>query len=268
MSQNPDSQRYFLYGKAFHRLNKLPRSEKTYSIAFQGFVANLTREQTILLSTNAYQWNHQFKKSFEIGKPPGNISNAKVSEAFRSLLSLFIDVEQIEINYLNKPAFLFLAHQFDNRSLENVCFKVNLNISQHFFFTSERFIQIHQQTLSQLFDFTVYINNEPFFCNYAFASCLSNTIFDLHCQNPTIQDIHFDGIYFDDILLSLFQILNGYSFDYLPSYINQIQSAIDLIGLPSFSGKLPSPTTFEEAIQFLSNIVFINFKNNLKVHVI
>jgi hypothetical protein len=159
---------------------------------------------------------------------------------------------------------LFLARQFDNPCLEKICLKVNANISHFFFFSSKRFHTMNRQTLSQLFNFTIYINDEAFRCNSAFASCLSNTVFNLRLQNPSIQEIHFNNIDFHDILLSLFQILNGYSFDYFSFDMNEIQSAIDLIGLISFSGELSSPTTFEEAITFLSNLIFIQFEEQFE----
>jgi hypothetical protein len=42
-------------------------------------------------------------------------------DAFNSWLSLFNNTEQIEINYQNKSAFMFLSAQCDNSFLKNIC---------------------------------------------------------------------------------------------------------------------------------------------------
>jgi hypothetical protein len=176
MKQQQDSRPFFFNGKFFHRINQLPRIEKTCSIFFQQSVAYLSKEQLILLSTSAYEYHKKYEKPFEIINPPAHISHQVVLNCFHSLLSLFNDSEQIEINTENKSAFLFLSNQFDNPYLENICLKVSVFSPQYFFFSSERFAQIPQQTFSSLFDFTLYINNKPFPCSSVFASCLSNTI--------------------------------------------------------------------------------------------
>jgi hypothetical protein len=167
-----------------------------------------------------FENNQQNEKSFVIEKPPSHIPDEEVLEALHSLLSLFNDSEQIEINYQNKSAYLFLSLQFDNTYLKLICLQVNVNSSQNFSFTSERFLYIHQRTLSTLFDFTVYINKEPFLCNSVFVSCLSRTIFDLKYHDSSVQEIHFNDINFDNALLSLFQMLNGHSFLFSSSDIN------------------------------------------------
>jgi hypothetical protein len=181
-------------------------------------------------------------------------------KALNSLLSLFDDAEQIEINYQNKSTYLFLSFQFDSTYLKSICFQVTVIVSQNFSFTSERFLYIYQRTLSTLFDFTVYINEEPFSCNSVFASCLSRAIFDLKLHDSTVQEIHFNDIKFGDDLVSLSQILNGHSFLFSSSEINSIQSAIDLIGIISFSGGLKAPTTFQEAVHILNQPTFINYE--------
>jgi hypothetical protein len=124
---------------------------------------------------------------------------------------------------------------------------VNVNVSHNFSFNSERFLHIHQRTLLQFFDFAVCINHEPFLCNSAFASCLSQTIFELKCQNSTIQEIHFYDIAFDDVLFSLFEVLNGHSFLLSSTDLNSIQLAIDLI---------------DESFHFQGNWIHNNFSRN------
>jgi hypothetical protein len=260
---NLDSQSFDLFGKAFHRINQLPWAmEKTYSIVFRHFSAHLTMEQAILLSTSVYKHNQKYGKPFIIETPPRPISDQEVLDSFRSLLTLFTDVEEIEINSQNKAYFLFLSSQFDNSHLKDICLKVNFDIPQHFSFSSKRFRWVHQKTLSKLFDFTVYINHRPFHCDSVFTSCFSQTIFAVKCQNSSIQEIHFNNIDLDHILLSLFEILNGHSFSFSCSNINSLQSAISLIGLRSFPGNIESPTTFHEAIHFLSQPTFINFEEH------
>jgi hypothetical protein len=86
-----------------------------------------------------------------------------------------------------------------------------------------------------------------------------NTIFGLQCNGPTNTELRFDNISFDDVLLSLFRILDRNSFPLFLFEMNLIQSAIDLIDLPSFSEEIPSLTTFEENVQFLNNFIFLNF---------
>jgi hypothetical protein len=260
MNQQHDSQPFFLYGKAFHRINQLPKVDKIYAVIFDGSTFHLTREQTLLLSTSADKVNRKYGKPFEIGHPPTYIGKQDVLSCFNSLFCLFNDSEQIEINSDNKSTFLFLSQQLDNPCLKMVCLKVNFDSPQYFFFSSERFMQIPQQTFSHLFDLTIYINNKAFFCNSIFASCLSNAFFELKLQNLAKQEIHFDNIDFGETLLSFLRILNGFSFFVLPFAIDSLQSVIDLLGVQSFSRELPTPTTFENAVQFLSNLVFSDFE--------
>jgi hypothetical protein len=168
MNQQNDSQPFFLYGKAFHRINQLPRVDKTYAVVFDGSIFHLTKEQTLLLSTSAYKFNRKYEKPFEIAHPPIHISKKIVLSCLRSLISLFNDSERIEIKTNSKDGFLFLSRQLDNPCLEMVCLKVNLDASQYFFLSSERFVQIPHQTLSHLFDLTIHINSEIFSCNSVF----------------------------------------------------------------------------------------------------
>jgi hypothetical protein len=109
------------------------------------------------------------------------------------------------------------------------------------------------------------MNNETFPCNSIFASCLSNTILEFKCQNSGKQAIHFNNIAFDDILSSLFRILNGYSFSFLPFDINSLQSAISFIGFPSFSGEIRLPITSEENVSFLSHLIFPDFEHQFDI---
>jgi hypothetical protein len=46
--------------------------------------------------------------------------------------------------------------------------------------------------------------------------------------------------------------------------LKYIQSAIDLIDLPSFSGEISSPTTFEKSAKFLNNFIFLNFEKQFE----
>jgi hypothetical protein len=58
--------------------------------------------------------------------------------------------------------------------------------------------------------------------------------------------------------------LNGHSFLFSSSDINSIQSAIDLIGIISFSGEIKSPSTFQEAVHILSQPSFINYEKQFE----
>jgi hypothetical protein len=178
-----DSQRFSLSQKAFHLINLLSwAAKKVYSIELQGFRIFLAKEQTLLLSTSAFEYNHQFVEPFIVGNQSKHIPDDEVLDDLSSFLSLFDDAEQVEINYRNMPAYFFISLQFDNSYLKDICLRVNANILQIFFFSSTRFLFTYKRTLSALFDFTVYINNEPFSCNSAFACCLSQEIFDLKCK--------------------------------------------------------------------------------------
>jgi hypothetical protein len=58
LNQQNDSQRFFLFGKAFHHLSQLPRVNKaSYSIILQDYEVKLSPEETILLSLSAYKHN-------------------------------------------------------------------------------------------------------------------------------------------------------------------------------------------------------------------
>jgi hypothetical protein len=80
---HPDSQQFFLSGKAFHRINQFPFIKKTYSIKYQSFRIALTKEQTLLLSTSAFKCNKR-GNCFVIEKPPKHIlmKNFKCSSFF------------------------------------------------------------------------------------------------------------------------------------------------------------------------------------------
>jgi hypothetical protein len=119
--------------------------------------------------------------------------------------------------------------------------------------------------LSTLFDFTIYINGESFHCNSSFASCLSQTIFELKQNHSTIQEIHFDDLELDSILNSLFQILNDHSILFSRFDLNMIKSAFKLIGFTSFPEEMASPTNFEEALFFLSQSNSILFEEQFAI---
>jgi hypothetical protein len=70
-----------------------------------------------------------------------------------------------------------LADEFDDSFHEDVFLKVSKSSSQSFFLSSERFNAIPGQILGELFDFAIYINQEPFQGNLIFVSCLSQIIF-------------------------------------------------------------------------------------------
>jgi hypothetical protein len=89
---------------------------------------------------------------------------------------------------------------------------------------------------------------------------MSDIVFQLKSQDPTIHQVHFYDIEFDSVLFSLLNVLNGNSFLYLPSELNYVQSSIDLIGISSFSGEILIPATFQEAIFLLSNVIFRHFQ--------
>jgi hypothetical protein len=62
-----DSNSFFLFGKAFHRINELLNAkEKTYWLVFQEFSASFTPEQMLLLSISAYEWNRKYGAPFII----------------------------------------------------------------------------------------------------------------------------------------------------------------------------------------------------------
>jgi hypothetical protein len=107
-------------------MNQLPRVERSYTIAFQECFFHLTKEQTILLSTSAFQYNKEYSKPFEIGNPPAYISDEEVKISINSLLGIFLATDHFEITSDSISAFLFLAHQIDNLFLEKFCLKMNL----------------------------------------------------------------------------------------------------------------------------------------------
>jgi hypothetical protein len=98
----------------------------------------------------------------------------------------------------------------------------------------------------------VFINDEIFHCNLSFASCLSQAIFHQKLTDSTLHEIYFNNTSLHSILLSFFYLLKGYPFSFSSYNINDIQSVIDLIGLTSLSTNIPVPSTFNEAISFLS----------------
>jgi hypothetical protein len=59
---------FFLSGKDFHRINQLSRTDKKYSIVFEGFVFHLIKEQMILLSLSAFDNNREYDQPFVISK--------------------------------------------------------------------------------------------------------------------------------------------------------------------------------------------------------
>jgi hypothetical protein len=72
-------------------------------------------------------------KIFYFQEPSSHILNQEVFKSFYSLLTLFNDAEQTEIDYQSKSGFLFLTDQFYNSFHENVCLKVSIDSSQSFF---------------------------------------------------------------------------------------------------------------------------------------
>jgi hypothetical protein len=70
--------------------------------------------------------------------------------------------------------------------------------------------------------------------------------------------IHFNDIDLDAILFSFLNILNGDSFLFSSVDINSLQSAIDLLGIESFSEEIQCPTTFQDAFHFLCQPIFID----------
>jgi hypothetical protein len=255
-----------LVGKAFHRLSKFNHQNQTlYQIHFMNYHAKLTPEQTILLSLSAYKYNRKNGLPFEISKHQNGFFNQQIRESLRSLVKLFKNTEQVEINSQNKSAFLYLADQLDNKSLQKICSKVYPNSPQKFFLSSKRFSNIPIRILSQLSDFTVYINNEPFRCNSSFACCLSDSIFELKLQDSTIQEFRFENVEEYSILTSFFQVLNGYSFSLSRFNLNIIQVAIDLIGFTLNYSEMPFPTNFHETNMFLSKPIFANYEQQFEV---
>jgi hypothetical protein len=263
--QNHDFAQIYLYGKAFHRLSILRLGNQTlYQIQFLNVRKALTPEHTILLSISAFKHNQKHGLPFEIAKHQSDDFNQQVLYSFRSLISLFKNAEQIEINDQNKDAFLYLAEKLDNKSLQSICYNVSPTSPQNFFFSSERFSYIYQRTLSQLFDFTVYINNQAFQCNSSFASCFSEKIFQMKLENPTMKEIHFDNMELNFILNSFFQVLNGFSFSLSNYDLNLIQSAIDLVAFYSPYSQITEPNNFQQTVIFLSKPILLILNNYSK----
>jgi hypothetical protein len=62
---------------------------------------------------------------------------------------------------------------------------------------------------TSLYDFTIFINHEKIECNKAFCCCLSEVIFQAVLFDETLSEFHFNNIQNEEILISLFNILDG-----------------------------------------------------------
>jgi hypothetical protein len=93
---------------------------------------------------------------------------------------------------------------------------------------------------------------------------LSQTIFHLKCQNPTIKEIHFHQLELQKVFSSLFYLLKGHSFIFSQFDVNILQAAIDLIGFNSFTDEIPIPTTYEEILLYLTQPIFFEHRQHFE----
>jgi hypothetical protein len=253
----------FLTGEYFHRNSKLkPPEKRTYSIIIENQIYELSPEETLLLSNSAFQSNSTHGQPFIIQIPSSHVLRsfpAQLKKSIKSLLSLVKNQIQIEISFQEKEAFTFLGKELDNRSLQQVCRLVSPSQNQFFCLSSERFREISQSQLQMLQNFRIIINEQVFCCNSIFASLLSKNIFESILFNSDLNEIQWNDPQLDQILVSLFYLLKGLPFPAFQFEPYLLLKAFILIGFHPSEIEIGNPSSFEEAVVFLSHLSCFDF---------
>jgi hypothetical protein len=157
-----------IQGSPFWRLNKVIQTgSNLFEIQVESVSFKFIKESLLFLSAKVF--NHLQKQIFLFlicayqNNPKLNVNKNVLIQSFIQLYSLFQDQISIESNPTNVDSFIFLSDKLDNFSLLSVCNFVKLqNQPKEFFFSSQRFSEIHQRNLLRLNDFCVFIRNEKF----------------------------------------------------------------------------------------------------------
>lgn len=140
--------------------------------------------------------------------------------------------------------------------LKKAAYKSKQTRSSRFSFSLERIGYLHEKTLLFLHNFSIYINDNIFTVNSAFASLLSDNIFDMISLNPSSPEIHFMISESSLSIFSLiFSLLEGNTLCIQKSEVSSFIEVMNAIrfsfGIKFLSAQISVPSTIEESLNFL-----------------
>jgi hypothetical protein len=217
-SSNVDTS-FKLHGKDFHILSQLESdSNKTFPIRIQEKIFKFTKEEIYLLSPKCYSDILESSLPFFIPLPSNNkyknVPEDDLIKVFENIILLFSSLTQVQIIQSNVHVLQYLSEILENQDLESACrcFLQGQNQNTFFELSSIMFKNGSNKIKSSLHNFQIFVNNSKIKYNKVFFCCLSKTIFQSVLYDTSISEYHFGDIQNEKILISLFNIVFGESF--------------------------------------------------------
>jgi hypothetical protein len=253
----------------FHRLSLLP-SNKECVISFADLIFHFSNEEMALFSPRIFQYCNNNGTPFEI---PLSKSVSEIRAFITLFQSLFISETSMLITQENSPVLSFLAEEIDLpilnqtfiESSEHLPFEVSLNFRP--------FLSLSPTLHSLLNNFALKVNEKEYKCNLPFLCCISDKIFKIVQQNPTLTSLDFQietkeekEEELNECISRFISFLKGksISFEGISSEIlSIIMNFLEILGFDeSLEKEIPIPQCFEELVQFLQ----FHFSSRLKNH--
>jgi hypothetical protein len=171
----------------FHRLSLLP-SKKECVILLGDLTFHFSNEEMVLFSPGILQHCIKNGTPFEI---PLSKSESEIGSFFTLFQSFLISETSIMITQEHFPVLSFLSEKIDLpiftkaflESSEHLPFEISLNF--------EPLLSFSLTSHSLFNNFTLKVNDQEYKCNLPFLCCISNKIFKIVQQNPTLTSVDF-----------------------------------------------------------------------------
>jgi hypothetical protein len=234
---------YFVLNSSdFHKINHLIKAkDKTFEIAICSKSFFFSREQMFLLSNHAFNFISKHHKCFEI-MPPSKIrfiGNENLLFHFSQLVSLFVDIESIQISSDNVLIFHFIGKTLHNSSLLAVCKRVSSFEPQLFSLKSDCLCFIPYYKYHSTKTLTIQFQDKKIQLNPIFVNLISRKIFCLVQENQNTEFIDFSEFESSNVLESIFHLLDGMGFCLDDFDTSIILKAITFLQFDSLSKCIP-----------------------------
>jgi hypothetical protein len=225
----------------------------TLSISLKEKIYFYSFEQLAFLSPRVFFHYLESTESFQLETPLQGLEDFQV--CFAQLDSLLRTSEEIQIHRGNVDSFIFIAEKLENLFLLEVCFSISGNEVINLSLSSLNFKMLPSQSKKLLKKFTLVLNGQQIPINRSLFTCCSSLLLniDLSVSSYSIdvsEEVFHCFLYF----LKIFEGVPFYWKNFGIPAIFKMTKYFQIHSLKTFVDiNLPPPSSFEEAIQFLSD---------------
>jgi hypothetical protein len=190
VDKNPS---FLLTNQQLLRLSKLSQ-DLPFNAKIENKFFSFNLEQIFFLSITLYQYFLTKKRIFVISvedfQGTKSLNSFHLITCFSQIYSLFFQHPQMEFDATDQPYIEFLANILHNRSLLQLSNQLAFSQKVLFSFNSIQFSYISQEFRNKIKNFSLIINDVSYEVNSSFLSCLSDRIFYISKNDPTLQTLN------------------------------------------------------------------------------